>query len=209
VQSGDYVLIFFAEGGTTPPTPTAPSGFTALAGFPKTVTLSGFSVANYCWYKVATGSEPSSYTITHASASTQAYAVAVSGANTAVAPTATTNSGTGSTTTALSITPNSSNAFIVFVSQDWGDSANALSAPSGSTPTFTQRLSGTSGILTASDGVLGTAGATGNKTLTNNSSASGPWSGYLVAIEAGAPPASVSGTGISGSASFSGAGSFN
>lgn len=191
VADGDIVLIFFLLGAASPPTPTPPSGFAALSGFPVTVTSSGgFSVANYCWYKVASG-EPASYTITHASASSAAYAVAVSGGNTASAPAATTNSGTGTLTTALSVATAADNSFVMLVSQDWGDATNVLSPPSGSTPAFTARLNQpATAVLFAADGVLATAGATGNKSMTNNSGASDPWSGYLIAVEAaGAGPA--------------------
>lgn len=185
VQNGDVILLFFLIGAGTPPTPTPPSGFTALSGFPVTVSSGGFSVKNYCWYKVANG-EPGSYTVSHSSASSEAYVVAVSGGGTGSAPAATTNSGTKTTTTALSITTAAANAFVMFASQDWGDTANALSPPSGSTPTFTTRLNenGT-GILFVADGVLAAAGATGNKSITNNSanSTASPWTGYLIKVE--------------------------
>jgi hypothetical protein len=197
VTSGDIVLLFFLLGNASPPTPTPPAGFTILSGFPVTVSQGGFSVKNYCWYKVA-GSEPANYTITHSSSSSEAYVVAVSGGDTGSAPSATTNPNDipgGHTTTALSITTSTNNSFVMFVNQDWGDTANALSPPTGTTPTFTTRLNenGT-GILFVADGVLATAGATGNKSISNNNTSGGssPWSGYLIEVEAGgAPPPTV------------------
>lgn len=183
IQNNDILIIFFLLGASSPPTPTPPSGFSVLTGFPVTVTNGGFSVSSYCWYKVAS-SESGNYTVTHSTSSSAAYMVAVSGGVTTSAPTATTNTGTGSTTTMLSITTTNANSFIMAVNQDWGDFSNTLTPPSGSTPTFTSRLSEL--ILFAADGVLATAGATGNKTMTNNNNGAlgTPWSGYLIKVEA-------------------------
>ena len=196
IQNGDVLLLVFdVAAATNAPSPTAPSGFAAVAGtWPIDLRDLGFNVDVYVWYKVASG-ESGNYTVTHSAASSQCYIKAVSGGSSSQ-PASTTNSNTeGSTTTALSITPSGNDALVMFVSSDWGDTANALSPPSGTTPTFTERLDPgtTSGILYVADGVLGTAGATGDKSITNNNNAGGPlspWAGVLVVVEAsgGAAP---------------------
>lgn len=188
IQNGDLLVIIFDIGGASPPTPTPPSGFSTLPSFssPLSMTVGGFNVKMYAWYKFAS-SESGNYTVTHSSASSQGYIVALSGANstTPFSPNPTTNTGTGSTTTATGLTTPYDNSLVMFVSSDWGDNANNLTGPSGSTPTFTKRMGATtqSGILYVADGVLGTAGATGDKTITNNSNGSGAWGGVLISVQ--------------------------
>lgn len=189
IQNGDLLLIFFAIGAASPPTPTPPSGFTACAGsWPASVSHSGFTVDDYCWQKIA-NNESGNYTVTQASASTQGYIGAYSGADPSapLAPTPTLANGTGATSTATGLTTARPNSVVVFLEQDWGDNANNLSPPTGSTPTFTKHAGETAqaGIIFAADGVLAAAAATGNKSITNNNvSGSGdPWVAALVAIE--------------------------
>lgn len=193
IQNGDVLILAFAIGENSPPTPTAPSGFALVSGtWPIDVVGGLFHVHFRVWYKIASG-ESGNYTVTHASASSQCYIKAVSGGSSSQ-PAATTNSGTGTTTTASTITPSGNDSLVLFVAHDWGSTANALSPPTGTTPTFTERLDpGTvAGIMYAADGVLSTAGATGNKTQTNNSVGSDPWAASLVVVEAsgggGSPP---------------------
>lgn len=188
IQNGDLLVIIFDIGGASPPTPTPPSGFSTLPSFssPLSMTVGGFNVKMYAWYKFAS-SESGNYTVTHSSASSQGYIVALSGADptTPFSPNPTTNTGTGSTTTATGLTTPYDNSLVMFVSSDWGDNANNLTGPSGSTPTFTKRMGATtqSGILYVADGVLGTAGATGDKTITNNSTGSNAWGGVLISVQ--------------------------
>ena len=195
IQNGDLLVIIFDIGAASPPTPTPPAGFSALPSFssPLSMTAGGFTVNMYAWYKFAS-SESGNYTVTHSSASSQGYIVALSGADptTPFSPNPTTNTGTGSTTTATGLTTPRDNSLIMFVSSDWGDTANNLTGPTGSTPTFTKRMGSTSqsGILYVADGVLGTAGATGDKTITNNSNGSGAWGGVLISVEPSSTPGS-------------------
>lgn len=185
IANGDVLLLACSVGGAGAATGlTPPAGFSAVTGtYPVDVLDFGFNVDTYVWYKIAS-SESGDYTVTHSTAASQCYMAAVSG-GTSAQPASTTNSGTGSTTTALTITPVANDSFVMFISQDWGDTANALSPPTGTTPTFTERLDpGTvSGIMYVADGVLATAGATGNKTITNNT-ATAAWAGILVVVEA-------------------------
>lgn len=186
IADGDVLLLACAIGAaTSAPTMTPPAGFSAVSGtWPIDLNDGLFNVDVYVWYKIA-ASESGNYTATHTSASSQCYMEAVSGGS-AAQPAATQNNGTSTPTTALSITPAANDALVVFISSDWADFANNLTAPTGTTPTFTERLdpSVTAALLYAADGVLATAGATGNKSITNNNGAAGRWAGVLVAIEA-------------------------
>ncbi len=188
IQNGDLLVIVFDIGAASPPTPTPPSGFTALPNFssPMAMTASGFTVNMYAWYKFAS-SESGNYTVTHASASSQGYIAAITGANTTTpfSPNPTKNTGTGTTTTATGLTTPYDTSLVMFISSDWGSTANNLTAPTGSTPTFTKRMGSTtqSGILYVADGVLATAAATGDKTMTNNSAGGEPFGGVLVSIQ--------------------------
>lgn len=196
IQDGDVLVIVFCIGANpSAPTPTPPAGFSAPTGtWPITITdLSGFNVKTFVWYKVASG-ESGNYTVTHTSAASQGYIGAYNG-GTSAQPAATTNTGTTATSTALSITPSANGSVVIFAAHDWGDTTNALSPPTGSTPTFSERLDpGTvSGILYVADGVLATAGATGNKSHTNNTAVGGGhgWAASLIVVEAsggGSPP---------------------
>lgn len=185
IQDGD-ILVFAIFAGIigTAPTVTPPSGFSAPSGgtWPIQFTDGSFGVNVYVWTKTASG-ESGNYTATHAAASSQGFMFAVPGST--GTPTATTNSGTnGPTTTALGLTTTGPNALIAFLGWDWGDTSNNLSPPTGSTPTFTERID-VAPLIYLATGVLATAGATGNKSHTNNSATSGthPWAGVLMKFE--------------------------
>jgi hypothetical protein len=199
IVDGDVLIFFlFIAISGTPPTPTPPAGFTALAGFPSAqFGLSGFNARVYAWWKIA-ASESGSYTATHSSASSQGSMLAVSGAHQTapIDPNPTVNTGTGTTTTALGLTTDKDGDLLIFIGTDWGTTANNLTPPSGSTPTFTERQD--VALTYIATGNLATAGATGNKTITNNSSATDPWSGSLIAVTGPDPAATatLSGTAL-------------
>jgi hypothetical protein len=193
IVNGDVLLIYFIIGATgAPPTPTAPAGFTLASGYPHTTgpDTNNFEVVHYLWTKTASG-ESGNYTITHAVASTQAYMASYSGGDTAtsLSPAPTFNSGVNSsTTTALGLTTPRDGSMIIFISQDWGDTTNTLVAPTGTTPTFTKQMWVNPGLLLVADGALSPAGATGNKTITNNNTGvNSYWAGILICIQAANP----------------------
>lgn len=185
IQNGDVLLLACLMGNAgVPPTMTPPAGFNAVTGtWPQNQTVGGFQVNRYTWYKVASG-ESGNYTVTHNSGFSQCYIAAVSGGASSQ-PAATQNSGTGTTTTATGITPSANGSLVVFIGSDWGNNTNALSPPTGTTPTFTERLDPgtTSGLMYVADGVLATAGATGDKSHTNNNVGATAWLASLVVIE--------------------------
>lgn len=187
IANGDVLFAVIGLGAASPPTPTAPTGWTLLTGFPTTRTQLSFSVTDRMYWKLA-ASESGNYTWTHASCNSWGFICRFTGAHATApfTPNITTNNGVDTVTTALSITTAADSSCVLFVDCNWGDTANNLSVPTGSTPTFTEFYDAGIGYVAA--GVLTTAGATGNKTHTNNNTASSasPWYGYLVALQ---PPA--------------------
>ena len=170
------VLAWSAENDTAP---TPPAGFTQLID----IDHAGVASDLWVWWKRA-ASESGSYTITHLQGWTEAYLVAVQDASTTVDPfVGTGNSGTGTTTTALGVTPAGDNAWIGFMASSRAD-AGAITPPSGSTPTFTERYNPGNSFY-AADGTLATAGATGDKTITT---ATTDWMAVLVVVEDVTPP---------------------
>ena len=178
IADGDILILSFILGGASPPSATLPAGFTLLQG-PNTRTVSGFSVIRRLAWKYASG-ESGDYTVTHTSSSSQGAMLCISGGVFAT-PVSSDNSGTGTTTTATGITTPSNNALVAFIVHNWALYGSA-SAPSGTTPTFTEQLDSASSLMYVATGVLATAGATGNKTQANGNSAPDGWGAFLVGV---------------------------
>jgi hypothetical protein len=140
IVNGDVLLLYWLVGvAGARPSPTPPSGFAAVTGsYPFTINDGSFFVDCFIWYKIA-ASEAGDYTVTHGTGTSQGFCSANSGGLNAQ-PVATTNSGTGTTSTALSVTPVADQSLVTFIQTDWGSTANNLTAPTGSTPTFTERM---------------------------------------------------------------------
>lgn len=182
IQNGDVLLYTMFLGITgTAITATPPTGFVACSGgtFPIALTDGSFNARAYVWYKIAS-SESGDYTSTHTAGSSSATMLAISGGT--GTPACTTNNGTGGTTTATGLTTSANDSLVAFVGWDWADTANNVTPPTGATPTFSEVLDLT--ITYVATGVLATAGATGDKTITNNSTGGHAWGGVLVAVEA-------------------------
>jgi hypothetical protein len=188
IVDGDLLLIwqeFFSTG--TVVTPTPPAGFLVVPGvtWPLVVTPTGATGHVWFWFKIASG-ESGNYTVTHASSVRRGKMVRVTGADTTAPflPFPTQNVGTASTTyTFLGLTTVVANTLVMVFGSDWNDTANNLTAPTGTTPTFTERIDIPGEYLAT--GVLATAGATGNKTMTNNSTAvaGSGWLASMVAVQ--------------------------
>lgn len=132
------------------------------------------------WWKVA-DNETGDYTVTHATCPSQAYMAAYAGAKAAPFDAGLTYGTTlGSAVTAAGLTTASDNSLVVFINQDWGDTANNLTPPTGSTPTFTERMDVP--LLYVADGVVASFGGTGTKTFTSNSAAGNPNQTFLFAL---------------------------
>lgn len=194
IANGDLLMIWhimFLAGGT-PPTPTPPAGFSQVPGITWPINVAGFTAADHItcwlWYKIA-ASESGNYTVTHTSSVRRGWMARITGANTTTpfAPNPTSNAGvapTGNlpiTSTFLGLTTSVDSELIMAIGTDWNDSANNLTPPAGSTPTFTERVDIGGAYLAT--GLLSPAGATGNKTMTNNSGVNNPWATVLAAVQ--------------------------
>lgn len=186
IQDGDNLLIIFEDGALNPPgvpVPTPPPGFVILPGFPLTRFDSNvFTVNTYAWGKTASG-EAGDYTVTHASASSNAWMQCARGASliTPISPNPTTNTGLGDTATAPSITTLLDNSLIVYFCSKWN--FPGITPPGGVTPVLTTRLDGSLTLLFVSNGVLSPAGPTGAKIATGlPNTPTEPWASGLIAI---------------------------
>lgn len=185
IVNGDTLIgVIFTLNATEAVDPTPPSGFTQIG-----TTIDVFDGASNgelrVYWKVAS-SESGDYTFSHASASSQGIVVVYAGGHlTAPIPGGSAvsvnsqNSGVADTT-ANTITTPSNNCMVVIVAFDWADTAVNLTPPTGTTPTFIERLDVT--LTQVFDGILATAGATGNKTWANNAATTSPWGALMFAI---------------------------
>ncbi len=192
IANDDLLLAFVLTGANpTPPAVTPPAGFSQIPGatWPMTVTQGGgntFTISAVGYYKFASG-ESGDYTFTHASGSSQGVMLRVSGADTSSpftpAPSQNEKEGgvSGEDTVFTGLTTATDESLIVAYAFDWGDTTVNLTPPTGTTPTFTERLD--TAITYVATGVLAAAGATGDKTMANNSSTVHPWVASLVAVE--------------------------
>jgi hypothetical protein len=191
LANNDILLAFLCAGDgndQTAPTVTPPSGFTELSGFPATISQADpYAIALHVFWKLAAG-ESGSYTFSHGAADTEGVLYALSGADaTPINPAATVvnSSPLGATNTATGLTTPNDNALVVFADMVWDSMGSSATAPSGTTPTFTERYDpGTAGILYLADGVLATAGATGAKAVTSGNGINSKWVATLVCLEA-------------------------
>ena len=191
IADGNVLLaiVIAGDGGDeTAPTVTPPTGFTAVTGSPLEISKSDpYAIAINCFSKVASG-ESGNYTFTHGASDSEGFMYRITGADntTPINPNPTTNTGSGTTSTGLSITPEVDESLVVMIDLMWDDAAT-MSPPTGTTPTFTERYDpGSGGVLWIGDGVLATAGATGNKSHTNGNNTAQPWATLMVCVQAAA-----------------------
>ena len=187
IADEDVLTLIFVRGndGSAPATPTWPSGFALESGFPTNVSVGTYNVNCWLLTKIAS-SESGDYVVTHGNGASQGLIISASGGSGVVQKTVNSQNypGSTSTITATGLTTGADNSLVIFATHNW-DSYGAAAPPSGSTPTFTERLDSASGIMYFATGVMATAGATGNKThnSTNGDSAN-PWVGMLIEIRA-------------------------
>jgi hypothetical protein len=195
IVDGDLLIIcHFLFSATTPVTPTAPSGFATVPGvtWPLAVAPTGANGHVWLWYKFAS-SESGNYVVTHASSVRRGIMARVTGADSSspFTPAPTQNTATNSSTyTFLGVTTSVDSELIMLFGSDWNDTANNLTPPTGTTPTFTEQVDIAGEYLAT--GNLSPAGATGNKTMANNSAAA-TTSGWL-AVTVAVQPTSASST---------------
>ena len=187
VQNQDVVLmrcVTFGTAGGGAPAPT-PSGFTAWPGTSGTGLVgtlssfdnnSNFTMSLWCFYKVSSGSEPATYSVSQAAGSSAYECVTLVGADNTTPgqsyvsgnTTVSTHTGThpDQTSSAASVTPTVNGSYVFITNGDNGDTTNNLSL-SGWTNEIASPL--VLGILSMFQAV---AGATGSQSFTNNNSSS-------------------------------------
>lgn len=204
IVNGDLLLMFVVTAADPEaPDPTPPDGFTAVPSLGIPDLGDGFNLELRSYYKIASG-ESGDYTVTHTACSSQVTMVRVSAVDTTTPfdVTPTLNDNNGSTTTWTGLTTVTDGALIVAVDVDFADNTTDFGPPSGSTPTFTERLDTT--LTYVATGNLATAGATGDKTHTNNGGGGAPWGSVLLAIRPGEvitdPPVNTVAPAVTGTA---------
>lgn len=192
ISDNDVLVAILCVGAASSPAVTPPAGWTEITptGWPMTFSKADpWEVKVHLYWHLAS-SESGNYTFSHSAANTEAIMYAVSGANTTTpfSPNPTGATGTGLTSTATGLTTPNNNSLVIFCAADWdGYGAGGTSPPSGTTPTFTEDYDGTNvGVFYAASGVLATAGATGNESISNSNIAGNPWSAGLISVQTGA-----------------------
>lgn len=181
VVAGDTLIILMSLGNPTGlPTVTPPAGFTAVTTLPAGTAINGsdpYRAALYAWYKVAGSSEPTTYTVTHASSDTEGVMYSIQGGSTTVAPHAAVTTGTNSVVTTGSVTMTNANGFLIEGVFCWDNAA-------GTPPTgFTERYDN-AGAFYCADEFLSGSGLTSTFTSTHASNVGGvPWSAILIGVE--------------------------
>lgn len=192
IQDGDEIRLYFILGAATAagiPTPTFPAGFSTIGG-PTTVSQGGnasfFSVRSWLLAKTAS-SEGASYTITHASASSDGIVVAVSSASSSNGQ-VTTNSGSGTgNITFTGLTTLANDAWLGAFCHNW-QLWGAGTPPNGTTPTYTERQDSASSLIYFAEGTWASNGATGSPTKdSDNNVVDDQWAAMLCSIENSAP----------------------
>ena len=191
VIAGDVMIVNITQTGNTG-TNASLTGWNLIAGAQQS---SGAPRRSTILYRVADGTEGISFSFTLGSGTTSAVGsvIAFSGVDASVvfdvAP-GSMNTGGGTTITATGITTVSANAAIVFLGGAGGTDEDTYSGWSGSTPTFSEVMdfsysTGSVPNITYNSvgsawGVLATAGATGDKTVSVDGNYY--WAGILIAL---------------------------
>lgn len=166
IANGDILVAMIVTGALSPPIPSGPTGWTAFGTDIQDGVSGSFFVNLRTFWKRAS-SESGSYTFNHATASSAGWIGCYSGCITSGTPLNATSTNTGSnnlTSTGLSITTTAANSMLLWLSNDFADNANNLTPPTG----MTERLDAV--VLYTADQLIASAGATGNRTMTNNNS---------------------------------------
>ncbi len=191
LTAGDLMLWAQVTATTTEAVnPTFPANWTEIAptGYPIDVADGGFNLEMRCAYKIADADDAAAtnFTASHSSSSSQGAIACWSGVDQTTpldtTPTQNQKQGgvNGADTIATGLTTATNGACVIVWGCDWADTSNNLSAPSGTTPTFTERLDVV--LMHMFEGNLTTAGATGNKTFANNADTSSPWGVFMIAL---------------------------
>lgn len=157
--------------------PTPPEGFSEILAINH---ASNTNMQRIYWSRLIASKGGDTATWQHASTWSAAVMIVWDDASETVNPwTGTGNQGTDSTAEALGVTPGGNDAginYLVGAFDGW-----QATAPSGSTPTFTERYDANTNVYAAT-GVLATAAATGDKASTDAGGAD-DWTAALAVVE--------------------------
>jgi len=157
--------------------PTPPEGFSEILAINH---ASHTQQQRIYWARFIASKGGDTATWQHASTWSAAVMIVWDDASETVNPwTGTGNQGTDSTAEALGVTPDGNDAGINYLVGAWG--GWGASAPTGSTPTFTERYDANTNVYAAT-GVLATAAATGDKDSTDAGGAD-EWTAALAVVE--------------------------
>ena len=178
VVSGTLLLLIWIRGVNATSTCVPPSGFTLIE---EQGTSAGHGYAIY--YKVAGGSEPSSYTVEQTanfSTADRAFMITYDGADetTPIDAEGTKNQDDGTTSPdVLSVTAATADTTLVALCLEWSGADRTLSAPSGMTNRSTRTASPSWAVA---DVAVSSSGATGNKEFSAGTNANYYTFGFLL-----------------------------
>jgi len=165
-------IVFYYSGYTPPAAPTPPSGFSLFSTM-FDITDGSWHNRQYVYWKRASG-ESGNYSFTHSSFASFGYITAYSGCLTSGTPfgaTSTNSSTSGNSGVGTGITTTAANSFLLFLSTDM-QGTGGLPPPTG----MTERYDADAYMA---DQLIASAGATGNRTQTNNG---GGWGVRMVEL---------------------------
>ncbi len=188
VGSGDHLLLVHVTANSgTAVTATLPVAFTAVSGYtPQTGSDGSFGWRCILGERIAGGSEPSDYTVTHSSTNSEAMIIRTDGTGTLSIDSFSQNHTATTTLTASmsAVSPTVTDALLYFVMLNWDETART--PPTG----MTERQDAQ--FLYLASQALSASGSTGTRTMALGSSA--PWFANGVAIKDVAGGGSVVGS---------------
>lgn len=164
--------VFYYSGYTPPAAPTPPSGFTLFSTM-LDITDGSWHIEQRLYWKRASG-ESGNYSFTHGSFATFGHMAALSGCLTSGTPfgaTSVNGSTSGSSGVGTGITTTAANSWLLFIAADM-QGTGGLTPPTG----MTERRDADDYWA---DQLIASAGATGNRTQTNNG---GGWGVRMVEL---------------------------
>jgi hypothetical protein len=194
VVSGDVLVALLGNYNAAAVTSWTSTGWTVLTTQAERGGPGGSDLNCAVMYKVAGGSEPSSYTFSQTGSfgNVNVIIVAYSGVDNSTpfdsSFTSNNSAGNNATVTGTSITVTNTNDLLLWM---WfGDDSSLTAAPSGSIGSLTQRVDGTTtgpvnldfGVYGWYDGALSASGSTGNYSVT--STFADTWIVFMAALNA-------------------------
>lgn len=181
IVDGERLLMAFFILNDPIVTPTTPSGWTAVtpnSGSNPIVVADGASNdAGFHLYTKVASSEGASWTVTHASASSQGFVWRTSASSIDVCSARGDSSVANTTRTCDAVTTTGADRLLYYIGFDWANTATGETPPSG----FTEVLDNTLSYLAHAN--QASSGSSGSKTnACNSNSGANPRGGFLLAL---------------------------